>query len=193
MEVWPEFHVKFEGYRATQNVELRKHWNGSKTEKQRHFHTPHRLQKWKQLKWEQLSLLTLQRQSGRKLWDSSQSPTCEEAHLANGMSCGSVVIGFLPWEHSTLGIQLYHKRSSKPSDLSSADWKPLLMGLQTVITLLLGLLILGTLELLEESFWTHQSGAHAMGHRWLSLITSALCFRCIGNLKPPGQKRQARN
>lgn len=135
-----------------------KHWNGSKNKKQSHFYTLYSCKQWKQLKWENFSLLTLQRQSGRKLWDSSPSPTCEEAHLANGMSCGICCYWF-----SSLGTQ--HTGDSavpqngllNPQTCQVQAENYSLWVLQKAIAFLLGSLILGSLGLLGESFWTHQS------------------------------------
>lgn len=68
-----------------------------------------------------------------------------------------LLLVFFPGNTSHWGFSYTTKWSSKPSDLSSADWELLLMGLQKAITFLLGSLILGNLELLGESFWIHQS------------------------------------
>lgn len=72
-----------------------------------------------------------------------------------------LLLVFFPGNTAHWGFSRTTKRSSKPSDLSSVDWELLLMGLQRAITLFFGSLILGTLKLLEESFWT-QLGV--MGH-----------------------------
>ena len=91
-EFWCEFYVESKGCWATQKVKLITVSIGMETKiKSKVTSTPSTVARnesgWNE-KTFPLSLHTLQRQKGRKLWDAPQSPTCEGAHLANGMSCG---------------------------------------------------------------------------------------------------------
>lgn len=75
-----------------------------------------------------------------------------------------LLLVFFPGNTAHRGFSYTTKQSSKPSDLSSADWELPLMGLQRAITLLLGSLIPGTLELLgEKTFEPISQGIRSYG------------------------------
>lgn len=74
-----------------------------------------------------------------------------------------LLLVFFPGNTAHWGFSSTTNQSSKPSNMSSADWELLLLGFQRAITPCLGPLVLGTLRLLRKIFGTTNRGFWCSG------------------------------
>lgn len=74
-----------------------------------------------------------------------------------------LLLVFFPGNTAHWGFSSTTNQSSKPSNMSSADWELLLLGFQRAITPYLGPLVLGTLRLLRKIFGTTNRGFWCSG------------------------------
>lgn len=156
---WLAIYVKFEGCWATKKIKLIKASIGMEAKMKRKTF-PHSPQS-QEMKAAEMRTILLAYPSETKRQEIVRF--LPEPHLRGSPFSkwyelwDLLLLVFFPGNTAHWGFSCTTKQSSKPSDLSSADWELLLMGLQRAITLPLGPLILGTIELLGGSFWTYQS------------------------------------
>lgn len=99
-----------------------------------------------------------------------------------------LLLVFFPGNTAHWGFSCTTKQSSKPSDMSSADWELLLLGFQRAIIPCLGPLNLGTLGLLEKISGSISWGLWYFGTPLAQPYNVCSVLFCTRNLMPTGQR-----